>query len=138
MSEATSQPFTIEQFYKLIGQGRLMASKCRKCGNTMLPPRTVCSKCYSKDMEWIELKPEGRLLTYTIIHVAPPQFQHMTPYAVGVMELESGLKIPGIIKNVEHEKIKVGMKLKIEFETSPATTTQTQWPSWPRYHFKPS
>jgi len=135
MAEAQqSQNFTIEQFYKNISQKRLMGGKCRKCGKIHLPPRPLCDKCLSTEFEWVELPKTGRLLTYTIIHVAPPQFQNMTPYAVGIVQLENGVKIPGMIKDVPLDKIRVGMSLKMEFEETQPTQ---QWPQWPRYHFKP-
>ncbi|MEM3464199.1 MAG: Zn-ribbon domain-containing OB-fold protein [Candidatus Bathyarchaeia archaeon] len=133
MSEQQA-PFTIEQFYKHMSQGKLMAGKCRNCGKIHLPPRPLCDKCHSKEFEWVELPQTGKLLTYTIIHVAPTQFQDMAPYTVGIVQLENGLKIPGMIKNVKPEQIKIGMQLKIDFGTRPTTT---QWPPWPRYYFKP-
>jgi uncharacterized OB-fold protein len=135
MAEAQqSQNFTIEQFYKNISQKKLMGGKCRKCGKIHLPPRPLCDKCLSTEFEWVELPRTGRLLTYTIIHVAPTQFQNMTPYAVGIVQLENGVKIPGMIKDVPLDKIRVGMSLKMEFEETQPTQ---QWPQWPRYHFKP-
>jgi len=132
MSEQT--PFTIEQFYKYVNQGKLMGGKCKKCGKIHLPPRPLCDKCFSKEFEWVEVPQRGKLLTYTIIHVAPPQFQSMAPYAVGIIQLENGLKIPGMIREVAPEQIKIGMELIIASETS----TATQWPQWPRYYFKPA
>jgi len=93
----------------------------------------LCDRCFSKDFEWIQIQPKGKLLTYTIIHVAPPQFQQMAPYAVGIIQLENDLKIPGMIKEVTTEQIKIGMDLTIAFETS---STASQWPQWPRYYFK--
>jgi len=135
MAEAQqSQNFTIEQFYKNISQKKLMGGKCRKCGKIHLPPRPLCDKCLSTEFEWVELPRTGKLLTYTIIHVAPTQFQNMTPYAVGIVQLENGVKIPGMIKDVPLDKIRVGMSLKMEFEETQPTQ---QWPQWPRYHFKP-
>ncbi len=127
-------PYTIESFYKFVGEGRLVAAKCNKCGTTFLPPRPLCTKCFSKDLEWFKPSGEGKLLTYTVIHIPPVQFQSMAPYAVGVVELKDGLRLPGIIRGVEHEKIRVGMNLAIDFEK----TTQSQWPPWPRYFFKPT
>jgi uncharacterized OB-fold protein len=126
-------PFTMEQFYEYISQGKLMGGKCKKCGKIHLPPRPLCDRCFSKDFEWIQIQPKGKLLTYTIIHVAPPQFQQMAPYAVGIIQLENDLKIPGMIKEVTTEQIKIGMDLTIAFETS---STASQWPQWPRYYFK--
>jgi len=127
-------PFTIEQFYKQILQGKLMGGKCKKCGKIHLPPRPLCNNCFSKEFEWVELPQNGKLLTYTVIHVAPTQFQGMAPYAVGIVQLENGLKIPGMIRGVAPEQIKIGMLLTIDFGTCAATQP---WPQWPRYHFKP-
>jgi uncharacterized OB-fold protein len=132
MSE--QEPFTIEQFYEHILQGKLMGGKCRKCGKVHLPPRPLCDRCFSGEFEWTELPSKGKLLTYTVIHVAPTQFQEMAPYAVGIVQLESGVKIPGMIKGVAAEQIKIGMPLTIDFGTRAASQ---QWPQWPRYHFKP-
>jgi uncharacterized OB-fold protein len=127
-------PFTIEQFYKYILQGKFMAGKCRKCGKVHLPPRPFCDKCFSKEFEWITLPKTGKLLTYTIIHVAPPQFQGIAPYAVGIVQLENGLKIPGMIKGAPPEQLRIGMPLTIDFEAYASTQT---WPQWSKYYFKP-
>ena len=127
-------PFTIDQFYKQILQGKLVGGKCKKCGKIHLLPRPLCDNCFSKEFEWIELPQNGKLLTYTVIHVAPTQFQGMAPYAVGIVQLENGLKIPGMIKDVALDQIEIGLSLKIEFESC---TPTAQWPQWTRYHFKP-
>ena len=134
----TSQ-FTIEQFYKFMSEGKLMGAKCQNCGKLMLPPRPICIQCYSEKLEWIELNKRGKLLTYTIIHVAPPQFQHLVPYAVGIIELERGIKLPGMIKNVDFDKIKIGMELKIDVEPAGKEEQERQkWPAWPKYYFTPA
>jgi uncharacterized OB-fold protein len=130
------QDFAIEQFYKNISQKRLMGGKCLKCGKIHLPPRPLCDKCLSTEFEWVELPRTGKLLTYTVIHVAPTRFQNMAPYAVGIVQLENGVKIPGMVKDVPLDKIRVGMQLKMEFEET-QQTQQTQWPQWPRYYFRP-
>jgi len=125
---------TIEQFYAHVLQGKLLGGECKKCGKVHLPPRPLCDQCFSNDFEWKEISKKGRLLTYTVIHVAPAQFQSMAPYAVGIVQLEDRVKIPGMIKGVPLEKIKIGMELAFDFGTCTATQ---QWPQWPRYYFTP-
>lgn len=132
MSEQAA--FTIEQFYNHVNRGKLLGGRCRKCGKLNLPPRPICDACFSKEIEWTAVSTKGRLLTYTVIYIAPTQFQSMVPYAVGIVELQGGLKIPGMIRGVALEEIKVGMDLKIDFGTCVATQV---WPQWPRYYFKP-
>lgn len=111
-----------------------MGGKCRKCGKLYLPPRPICDNCFSKDFEWIDIAPKGKLLTYTVIHIAPAQFQSMAPYAIGIVKLENGLKIPGMIKGVMQEGLKIGMELTMDFG---ACVAGQSWPQWPRYYFKP-
>jgi hypothetical protein len=131
---STQQPFTIEQFYKFLSHQKLMAGRCLKCGKIHLPPRPLCDNCLSQNFEWLQIKGKGKLLTYTIIHVAPQQFQTLTPYAVGIVQLENGLKIPGMINSIKQEQLKIGMELTLDFGT--CSTAQT-WPQWQRYCFKP-
>ncbi|MGD0979034.1 MAG: Zn-ribbon domain-containing OB-fold protein [Candidatus Bathyarchaeia archaeon] len=127
--------FTIEQFYKHISQGKLLGGRCTKCGKVHLPPRPLCDNCYSKDFEWTEIPSTGKLVTYTIIHIAPAQFQSMAPYAMGIVQLANNLRIPGMINGVALEQIKIGMELKMDFGTCQAAQP---WPQWPRYFFKPA
>jgi uncharacterized OB-fold protein len=128
-------PFTIEQFYKYLTEGKLMAGKCTRCGKIHLPPRPLCDNCFSQQFEWLEISGQGKLLTYSVIHIAPQQFQALAPYAVGIVELENGLRIPGMIQGATEEQLKIGMELAIDFGTC---STAQPWPKWPRYCFKPT
>ena len=130
----THEPFTIEQFYKFLQQGKLKAGKCLKCGKIHLPPRPLCDNCYSQEFEWINVSGKGKLLTYTVISIAPAQFQALTPYSVGIVEFENGLRIPGMIQDVTQGQLKIGMELTLDFGTC---STKQQWPQWQRYCFKP-
>ena len=127
-------PFTIEQFYKFLIEKKLMAAQCLQCGKIHLPPRPICDNCFSQDFEWVRVSGRGKLLTYTVISVAPEQFQALAPYAVGIVQLENGLKIPGIIQGLKQEQLKIGMELSLDFGA--CSTTQV-WPQWQRYCFKP-
>jgi len=126
-------PFTISSFYKFVSEKQLMAAKCNECGTVLLPPKPMCTNCLSTNLKWIELEGSGKLLSYTVIHIAPTQFQSLAPYGVGIVELKNGLRLLGMIRGVGLEKIKVGMELKVDFDTS----TSSQWPAWPRYFFRP-
>jgi hypothetical protein len=130
----TQENFTIDQFYKFLMQGKLMAGKCLKCGKIHLPPRPLCDNCYGTQFEWVQVSGKGKLLTYTVIHVAPHQFQSLAPYAIGIVELAEGLKIPGMIQSIPEEQLKIGMTLQVDFSTC---SSPQSWPQWPRYCFKP-
>jgi uncharacterized OB-fold protein len=130
---STQMPFTIEQFYTHLAEGKLMAGKCARCGKIHLPPRPLCDKCFGQDFAWIEISGKGTLLTFTVIYIAPALFQAMAPYAVGIVQLENGAKIPGIIAATQ-DQLQIGMRLQIDFGTC---NTSQPWPQWPKYCFKP-
>jgi len=132
---STQEPFTIEQFYKFLSQGKLMTGKCLKCGKIHLPPRPLCDNCYNTQFEWMSISNKGKLLTYTVIHIAPTQFQNLAPYAIGILELDHGIKIPGIIQDIPHEQLKMDMTLNVNF--NPDSTVSQNWPQWYRYCLKP-
>ena len=94
---------------------RLEAGKCKKCGQIYFPPRLICPECKSNQFETIKLNPEGKLLTYTIIRIASDKFSIQAPYAVGIVELNDGVKLTSQIADVDFDKIKIGMKLKLVF-----------------------
>jgi uncharacterized OB-fold protein len=124
-------PPTIESFYKFCGDRKLMAAKCLRCKKVFVPPRSACIHCGSQTLEWAEISGKGRLVTYTVIHIAPAQFQSQAPYAIGIVEFSEGTRLPGMIRGVKLEDVKIGMELRTDFETSAGA----EWPEWPRYFF---
>jgi hypothetical protein len=112
----------------------LMALRCSKCNAFVWPPRPICPKCFEDKFEWIQLEGRGKLLTYTVIHFPPTQFQALAPYAVGIVRLAEGPQLPGMIRNVKHDDLRIGMDLQVDFESG----MQKEWPRWPRYFFTPA
>jgi uncharacterized OB-fold protein len=94
---------------------RFEANQCKKCGIKFFPPRLICSECNSQELEQAKLAEKGKILTYTIIRVPPHQFVDQAPYAVGIAEMEDGVKLTGQIVDCGFEDIKVGMPVKLEF-----------------------
>ncbi len=93
---------------------RLIGSRCKKCGRVYFPPKIFCTACGSREMEEHKFKEEGRIVTFTKIHVAPAGFEHRVPYTVGIIELEDGVKVTGEIVGRE-EKIRIGARVRAVF-----------------------
>ena len=94
---------------------RYEAGKCKKCGKILFPPRLICPACKSREFETITLNRLGKLLTYTIIRVPPSQFKDEAPYVMGIVELDGGGRINTQIVDCDFDKLKIGMKVKMEF-----------------------
>ncbi len=101
-------------FVDYLGQGKVMATKCKACGTTYFPPKMDCPSCLLSDMEWFEIKSDGKLITYTTVHYGPAGFEEDAPYTIGVGEFGDGVRIfSRFSKDIKVEDIKPGIKLKV-------------------------
>lgn len=94
---------------------RFEANKCIKCGEIYFPPRLICSQCRGRELEKTKLAEKGKVITYTIIRVPPKQFVDQAPYAIGIVELDDGVKITTQIVDCDFEELKTGLRVKVEF-----------------------
>ncbi|MBC8358293.1 MAG: Zn-ribbon domain-containing OB-fold protein [Candidatus Aminicenantes bacterium] len=94
---------------------RFEANKCKNCGIVFFPPRLICPECKKREFEETKLAEKGKILTYTIIRVPPRQFVDQAPYAVGIVELDDGVKLTAQIVDCDFEDLKIGLKVKLEF-----------------------
>jgi uncharacterized OB-fold protein len=94
---------------------RLEAGKCTKCGYVCFPPRLVCPSCGNRAFAETKLADAGKLLTFTIIRVAPGSFEDQAPYAAGIAELDDGVRLTAQVVDCDFAKLKVGMRVRIEF-----------------------
>ena len=110
--------FTVKSFFDFLGNGKLMGVKCLDCGQLMAPPRMICKECKSRRLDWLEFKGEGKLETFTVVHVGPTSLKDKVPYSIGVVKLNEGPMITGRLTGVnpkEPENIKVGMTVRADF-----------------------
>jgi uncharacterized OB-fold protein len=60
------------QFYDNLREGRFTTTKCKKCGNIAFPPGVICPKCWSEELEWVDLPQRGRVVTFTETQAGAP------------------------------------------------------------------
>jgi hypothetical protein len=118
-----TKEFTSTSFNKFLSEKKLMASQCKKCNAKYLPPRPLCTRCYSGEVEWIELKGRGILVAYTVVAVGPSSmieegYDRKNHYCSGIVQLEEGPKISARILEVDVENpaaIEIGTPLEVDF-----------------------
>ncbi len=94
---------------------RLEAGKCAACGKIYYPPRRVCAACGGREFETVTLSDTGKVVTYTVIRVAPSDFTDEAPYALAIVEVEGGVRLMVQLVDVPLEDIKTGMPVRLEF-----------------------
>ncbi len=93
---------------------RLEGNKCLECSQIYFPKKELC-ECGCKSFVNYKLKGEGKILTFTEIQSSPEEFSEMTPYCVGIIELEDGPKITAQIADADVTCLKVGDKVESTF-----------------------
>jgi len=102
----------IPQRYSLIG------NRCGACKRTYFPPRESCPYCRRKsigNMMDLKFSGKGEIVSYTIIHVAPEDFEEQVPYPIAVIELEEGPRVTAQIVDCDINDVKIGMKVQSTF-----------------------
>ncbi len=125
----SEKPFTVQSYIDFINEKKLMGTKCKDCGNIDLPPKSICSKCFKDNVEWIEVEGKGKLATFSAIHVGTTLMNNKgysmkKPYLFGTIDLDCGVSISSHIKGFDElnpEKIKFGTRLKANFEDGTET-----------------
>jgi len=104
----------VADFVKHLEQGKIMTTRCHRCGELYFPPRTDCPNDLSTDMKWEELSGRCKLLTYTTIHFAPTGFQEDLPYILALALCEEGVKVYARLdKDINENEIHIGMNLRL-------------------------
>ena len=107
-------PYTkVDKFADYLQKGKLMGTQCKKCGEKYFPPRADCIKCMGNDVKWIEYSGRGKLQSYTKIFAAPKGFDDITPYTLGIVDLEEGGRLISWIKDIVDDEIRIGMTVKV-------------------------
>lgn len=100
----------IPQRYSLIG------SKCSQCGKVFFPKRVLCPECRRKgELEDIQLKGEGKIHTYSVIHTPTEEFKTLAPYVVAIVELEEGAKLTTQIVDCKPGDVEIGDEVEMVF-----------------------
>ena len=94
---------------------RLEAARCTGCGEVVFPPRLVCPSCRGRKLTPLPLHPEGKVVTFTVIHVPPAAFRGDAPYVLAVVELEQGVRLTCQVADVAPDKVTTGMPVRLEF-----------------------
>lgn len=94
---------------------RLEAGRCRNCSRVTFPVRKVCPDCRSEEWNLVRLSREGRVVTSTVIHVAPDDFMMEAPYAMAIVETPEGVRLMTQVVDCDPADVVPGMDVSLEF-----------------------
>jgi len=92
---------SFKDYSDALKENKLLGLKCQECGAITVPPKMVCQKCTSPDMEIVELKGRGKIRTFTTVNVAPEGREDEVPYTILLVELDEGPWIMGNLDGID-------------------------------------
>jgi len=98
-------------FIDHLEEGKVMGTKCKKCGQIFFPPRADCYSCFSSDMEWFKVSGKGKLLSFTKLMYGPVGFEEDIPYLLALVDYGDYKVFGRLKKDIPIEEIKVGMEV---------------------------
>ena len=104
-----------QEFIDVAKSGKVLARKCKKCGELHLATVYFCQNCGNREFENAIIEGRGSVATYTIITVPPAGFEKYTPYAWVVLKLDNAdLRVSGFMGGISKPAdLPVGTKAKI-------------------------
>lgn len=97
------------------GRYRLEGARCRGCGTIVYPARRYCPSGRDSDWETVRLSRRGRVVTSTVVHVAPTAFAMQAPYAMALVETPEGARLMAQVVDCDSAAVRPGMEVALEF-----------------------
>lgn len=105
-------------FWQALAQRRLVVQWCNSCQRGIHYPRIHCPHCLGTELSWRECSGHGVLHAFTTVYRhADPYFRTLTPYVVGLVQLDEGVTLMSNIVGVDagSDQVRVGMRLRVDF-----------------------
>ncbi len=100
------------KFYEYLREGRLTTTQCKDCHQIAWPPRTICPKCISDKLEWVDVPKKGTIYSYVVqVNGLPPMFKPPLIYAL--IDFSNGLRLFSAIIETAPELVKKGMEVEL-------------------------
>lgn len=107
------------RFWSAATEGVLLVPRCQDCNRAFWHPRPRCPYCGSDRVDWLPGSGRGTLYTFTIVRQSGDRyFRTKVPYAVGMIELDEGVRIMSGIVETPLDTLRIGMRVEVLFEVA--------------------
>jgi uncharacterized OB-fold protein len=104
-------------YWEAAARDELVLRRCSACGKHHFPPRYLCPRCWSDELEWTRSAGKGVVYSFTVMHRAPmPAFAQRVPYVVALIDLDEGPRMMAIILGDDALETTVGDRVSVCFE----------------------
>jgi uncharacterized OB-fold protein len=87
--------------------------ECLDCSTKSFPYAELCSQCGNKNIKEYKLAEQGKIIQFTQVNQTAEEMMENVPYAVGIIELDDGIKVTGQIVDIDYSEIKKNMRVRM-------------------------
>ena len=87
--------------------------KCPRCNRVVVPAQDYCDICAQDMSEWVKVGPEGKIVTWTVVHRDHVLYPHPAPFAYALVRLDGAdTALLHTVLADDYAAIKAGAKVK--------------------------
>ncbi len=94
-----------KDYSKALKKNKLLGLKCNDCGTVTCPPMMVCQNCAGTNQEIVELKGDGKVVTFTTSFINSEGRENEMPITIVMVELDEGPWIMGNLTDMDPTKV---------------------------------
>ncbi|HIE17756.1 MAG TPA: Zn-ribbon domain-containing OB-fold protein [Dehalococcoidia bacterium] len=110
-------PIATRFFTDLRDRGKFFGIRCGECGITYMPPRGTCGRCFGKLEEWVEVAPQGTVISHTITYYPSVCHPVKEPIVYAIVKLDGAdTGLIHMLGDVEPSEAYSGMRVEAVFK----------------------
>jgi len=88
--------------------------QCAHCGKRRHYPRPVCSACFSMQVQWVPVREQGIVQSWTVCHHAfLAAFKAQLPYVMVIADIDGDLRVNLQLEGPPEVPLKIGDRVRI-------------------------
>jgi uncharacterized OB-fold protein len=95
----------VKRWYDFLEEGKVMGKKCSSCGAYEFPPVPVCNSCSGTELDWIEMKGEGKIVSFSVMRFMDAIQKKYGPRVIAQVELAEGTSFTSSLEGYDIEKV---------------------------------
>ena len=106
-----------KRYWNELKEEKFIYQTCDDCNSPIFYARVVCPNCLSDKLSWEEASGKGEIYSFTIVYRTAAQgFKEDVPYAVGLIDLDEGIRVTGNIIGWDNPgEVQIEQEVSIEY-----------------------
>jgi hypothetical protein len=104
-------------FAELRDNRKIFGKNCPACKKVLVPARKICGHCSRQTEDWVEVRDEGTVLTFTVVRYPSDVQPLKPPFGYGIIKLDGAdTGMTHLLYGSDPSKWRTGMRVKAVFK----------------------